>query len=65
LNNRNFLKISSSFFKKRTINKDTDKKTFDPVREKIARRAALEFKNGMYGRKTLSGYSYRILVGIN
>ena len=25
-------------------------KKFDPVRERIARRAALEFKNGMYGK---------------
>ena len=36
-------------FKKRVLHKDSDKKSFDPVRERIARRAALEFKNGMYG----------------
>lgn len=27
-------------------------KKLDPVRERIARRAAIEFKNGMYGKKT-------------
>jgi hypothetical protein len=37
-------------------------KKFDPVRERIARRAALEFKNGMYGK--LFSISLVIIISI-
>jgi 3-oxoacid CoA-transferase len=36
------------YIEKRVIHSDNDKKSLDSVRERIARRAALEFKNGDY-----------------
>lgn len=34
----------------RKVVKGSGTKKFDPTRERIARRAALEFKDGMYGK---------------
>lgn len=45
------LKNFNLFKKKKTITREVDStkaKKLDPVRERIARRASLEFKNGMY-----------------
>ena len=43
----NRLKLYS---KKRIVRSAENETKLDPVRERIARRAALEFKNGMYGK---------------
>jgi 3-oxoacid CoA-transferase len=42
-------KIEKIIEKKRFSAKSSGQKSIDPVRERIARRAALEFKTGMYG----------------
>lgn len=60
----------SVWFQKRTVKKSQEakpkpKKDSDIVRERIIRRAALEFEDGMYGillKKYKHGANYKIIV---